>query len=843
MLRLLFLREPMYNELFKKLQLLHEHREELKEHRGFTDDMIDRLGFKSAMPENAKAVRDLMANHDLGQMKEAGILDSGGEPTWQLTKPNILIPFYDKHGEDIIYFRAHKKGLKDVDIPLYIPRGSKGDHCIICESEFKAAAATAWGFHAIGLQGISTFTKDEKLEVIKEYFKDAEFKHAWILWDNEEKTVEGSRYYKPAAGSRYDVEFYAYILSYELAKVCPDIRIACLPDAWRKNDGIDLDDALAWGHTREEIQDVLDAAIPPTTFRNSLKGECKEIVEKKIRRRFFWSPVDVEFGKYVKFKQLKNGDEIRTELSNFTLELTANLRDLDEQVTRRLFIVSDSGKKYGPYDAGDVFSGVQAFKNWISSKGNFWFTGNGADLDQVYRRLCELYDDKITHNPAICGRCPDGYIFANVYIDCDGDMYEAEKPGDIIWKGDTGYLAAPYDEDRKSAEVSINTDKYDWRLAFDRVAANWKTPLIKICLGWIVGSMFRDLIIENAGAFPILFIGGEKSGGKTSLCRMLTSFTGTRNFEINMNSSTKVGIMRSMAYMSNLPVYIDEYRKDRSAFDMNSIFRSAYNNQGAVKGTTESKTQIVRNQIRSSLIMSGEASPDDSGLLSRCIHVTLSGQTLNGNWYKWIESEYKKFSYAYLDIVRQRPKIERKMLDLIEEQRLNYINAWDLEDRYAFDLACCTGPIECVYPDFIERDDEFIETIRVHIQSEQAAAREEQVLNQFLRELSMLHRKDKLFYKDCIDLGSSRGNKGTVIRINLAEAFDSFTEYRRRVGSPLQSDLMTRRTIQNYMQHSGWNRTTRSHDGKVEQVWAKPIKEIEDEYIKENMNNGLLGQD
>ena len=109
----------LYNDLFGLLSLSAEHRQSLKEKRGFTDETIDRCGFKSASADGELAINALEEKYGHEHLIQHGLLSDKGATVNMVLEDKILIPF--KKGSDITYFRAHRNGLKGIVPPLYIP--------------------------------------------------------------------------------------------------------------------------------------------------------------------------------------------------------------------------------------------------------------------------------------------------------------------------------------------------------------------------------------------------------------------------------------------------------------------------------------------------------------------------------------------------------------------------------------------------------------------------------------------------------------------------------------------------------------------------------------------------
>ena len=98
----------IYTELVNRLILLPEHREQLHAKRGFNDELIDKLQFRSCSPDVQTSILSLTQNLSTRELRQAGILIND-EPNPKLLKDNILIPFIE-NGK-VVAIRPHKSAL------------------------------------------------------------------------------------------------------------------------------------------------------------------------------------------------------------------------------------------------------------------------------------------------------------------------------------------------------------------------------------------------------------------------------------------------------------------------------------------------------------------------------------------------------------------------------------------------------------------------------------------------------------------------------------------------------------------------------------------------------------
>jgi len=804
----------IYNRLFERLTLLPEHKKELMEKRGFTEETIQKSGFKSARPENKKIITDLQQEFGEEYLKENGILDDKGNPSKMLTVPNTLIPFYD--GNDISYFRAHKYGMKGRVPPLYHPRGMTiKNYLILAESEFKAAALYQLGFPVIGLQGISMYSK-EHFEDLQKFIEQRKVEKVCLLWDNEDKASKTSKYFKDDPKKRYDVEYYAYITCYQLGNIesVNDCRIATLPSRWRIDGGIDIDKALAAGHTKSEFTEVLKNSKSLQEYRKSWSKECQKICQKKLDRFFFRSPVYIENNCYYAYR-----NKHTTQISNFHLKIEHNYLQENDEYDRGIVIVAKSGSTIGPLSIGpDIFSSPQKFKDWVGRKGDFWFTGNQGDLDQINKRMVEFNEGKIIHTPSISGwyEKGNGYLFNNCFIR-DSEIYPV-KDG-AAWCEDEGFKAKAFDENKSVSEVGLYLGEFDYQEAFKKISENWSGYAHLLSIGWVIANVFADMVIDKYGKFPILMIGGMKESGKTSLCETLCALCGREANTSNAEEATRVGVSREMDYYSNLPVHIDEYRPtSASNKKYESYLRSSYDRQGSVKGLRFNSKQVRRVIVNATLMISGEASPTDSALLTRCVNIIMDRIHLKGNQWSWICANKHKFSAMYRDLAVKRNELGPKFMEMLEFYIKALNEEFKLSQRHALNYGICLSALEVVAPNLVDNPEEFMRWVTTYAQQKQTEADDEHVVSMLLYDLAYLQGDGKM-KDDAFKIHRDSEGKYCVY-MHPKDCFNIWSKYMKDTGRKIPEGFGPS-TISSYLRSGKWRCVSQRKQDGGSRKWYK----------------------
>lgn len=789
------------NDLWERLDLSQAHRESLKINRGFSDATINQARLASAKPENEAIVLELLDDYSVAELEEAGLGDRQNEKlkiaAW-LLRDNILIPTIVD--DKIIYARAHKFGPKNIAPPLFRPAIPPEDKTflVLAESEFKALAAAQLGFFAVGLQGVSQFAGD-RLGELKSFITGSGATLIVILFDNQDKISSDSKYHKPDLKSRYDVEYYEYVLAHEIGKIeGVDCKIARLPDSWRVNGGVDVDGALAAGHTRQEFIDILAAAAIPSQARKAWSKECAEIVERKLKRYFFVSPIEIAFGRYVKITSKQT-----IPISNFTLRIVHNYvedgeTEDEKRVVRGVQIVGEDGAQSQIFDwQPDEIASLPKFLPWLISKGNYHFSGGARSLAEIWKRLATFDDGAIIESPYYIGRYTDVYLSGSCVIDDNGEIHKPrqEHGREIVRAGARSFRPRSIDYLKSHAEHKLYLDEtVDYEDAFHRICDNWGSYSPALGCGWMIASVFADAVFERYRLFPLLFIGGRKEGGKTSLAELYTAFHGTD--ATTADASSQVGMERLLGYYSNMAVWLDEYRaSERMGAKLDAFLRSVYNRQDITKGLRDNTHQVRRMPVRATLMLSGESIPGDAALSTRFIQVIVDKNKMKGHEWKWLCANRWKFSSAYAQWAAARKTKLPEYLDAIDEHRATFVSG-GIDERYALNYAISLAALDIFTPRFSDKLPAFDDFMVEHMAERQTETNESHILAQFLHDIAYCHQHGKLLPRN-LDVSIHEN-----VHAYLPGLWSDWCKFRKDSG--LGTDGFNRMSISQYLRETGW---------------------------------------
>jgi len=829
----------IYSLFIKKAILEDSDRQKLKKDRGFSDETIDLCQFKSCRPENRELINELQTQFGEEALLEAGLLqaaDDGIKPCGQLLGTynsenkfvnNICIPYFNADG-GIFYIRPHKFGLKDKGINIYCPtqKISTDKTWIITESEFKAAAALQFGFPAIGLPGIHSFAVSN-FDRLQEFIINLGINNIVIIFDNEIKTNPEFKNYKPNVLKQWDTQWRAIDICRKLLRKIPDlnsVKIGVLPASWMVEGKIDIDGALAQGRTEGEFKAVIYRAVEWSEYLETLPTIARQIVNRKIylENIISESKAKKRDNCYYIERTIKGGRDAtpticEDRVSNFTMEIRKTLVEGSIHI-REIIIKGRDGNYSKPIVIQKGINILRDFKVWMLCYGDYHFDGNQDDLDQIWKLEGALADDRKILRPEQIGHLrtdeQPGWLFGKDLIIEDGEILLPDKDV-VIWDGLVCYSPRSIREDAVGNHTTIkipiinldNTIKFglpEFKDAVLKIEKNFNNKFIRLAIGWMVACLFSDEIHRKYQCFPILFIGGKREAGKSTLGNWLMAMAGQSDTAGDSLSGTSpAGAERNLTWFSSLPYWLDEYRNNTRIKKWDGFFRNAYQRQAPSKGTLGNS--IKSHSINAGIILSGEETPQDNALLSRCIVIPLASRagrdrSNDDDLFREIESLRTQglLSRLILEVIKVKKKLLPTVLDHIDGWKKRLLNK-GVGERIALNYAI---PAVCYDAIFLRGDKE--EEIKARLEFTQWVVDEshktevekesEHMLAVFMEDLITLHDKLTEYYDVYTQTKESKGKKRMAIHFPTFYSIWSESYKRKGVDEPFK-----RGTILNYI--------------------------------------------
>jgi DNA primase len=728
----------IYERLIDLTDLGDTDRQALKAKRGFTDETIDTFRLRTGGKHLDEIVQQIRAEFPESDLLESGILVevNGVRVTnSQLLEDRILIPYLDENGK-VYYLRPHKLGFKDIGIQPFCRFLLKDnpEHIVLTEGEFKAVALWQWGVPALAIPGISSFGL-KNLDRLTDMLKRYGVKHVTIIFDNEIKDDPTYPNFKPRIEDRYDTQVWSCIMARKLLQAGFVAHVGWLPDTWRQGAKIDWDGALAAGHTREEVLRVINKAVPVSEFIAGLPEEAQFIVKKKVNRHFVRLSIRRDFNRYVAIRA--RGEETYEEpISNFVINIKANYFT-PSGVVRMVQFVNEYGERSDTFALEpDSMAGLNEFKKFCLSKGNYLFKGKTADLTNMWEYEFLNESGEFIFMPDRIGRLDNGvWLFGNMAI-WQGQIYRPDNDG-IIWISGRGYKPqslqmGPSGEAIEDAIPAL----FESNVNIQMIAKNLKQAVggyeAYVGIGWVIAAVFSDDIFTAYKCVPILFPHGKRESGKSTFMRWLMNFFGIETEGYGLAETTQNFIARALSYYSNLGCWFDEYRNEPKVTVKDGYLRSAYNRQLSGKGTATS-FQARGFSVRSALAVSGEEMPRDNGLYTRLVPIQMSANRRDRSMFEWVNKNCTKFSGFVRELIMNYDTYKPRILSAIADLKKALI-ARDVPDRIAENWAICAAS----FYEIVDQDDDFIRWVEQNCQEMKFTRESEHMLNVFWDDINTL---------------------------------------------------------------------------------------------------------
>ncbi|MFA5153607.1 MAG: DUF3854 domain-containing protein [Clostridia bacterium] len=728
----------LYEFIISKGKLSLSHLRELKSKRGFTEDTITKNRLISGGKYLLEIEKELFSEFKQEELFESGICISDGKniqisPT--LLEDKIIIPYLDKNNE-CYYLRVHKLGLKGIPIEIYQLRNLTEKGIILTEGEFKAMAAQQLGIPAIAIPGISSFS-DKHLPKLLGVLNENSVKEICVIFDNENKSDPKLPNYKENPAHRHDTQYYAYYMARILNKEGFRTRIGTLPESWQYKGKIDLDTALAQGKTKEDIQSVIEQSLDPTEYLKSLPSEVATLISKRMARRYFKESIKIEFNRYVATRR-RGKSEWQEPISNFIVKIIAT-HETPEGIIREVVFVNQFGEYSSSFSLEAVdMSGVDSFKTFCLSKGNFIWRGNAEDLANIWEPLFLEDDGRHIIEPDHIGwiESEKMWLFGNVAVKGKEEMRPDKNH--IFWTEKRGLkpLALGVTSGRMTISEGIPYLNLGESPSLTEIRSYLGETIgdmqANACLGWMAAVMFLEDVFDLYGCFPFLFITGRRGSGKSTIAEWLMNFYGLENAGKMAADTTPVGLQRYLAYYSSLPVFVDEYRNVKQVTYKNGFLRNVYNRQSAGKGI-KSDFGVREAKIRGTLLISGEETPEDNALLTRCIVVAITEKSRKINHFNWFMANRIKFSVHVLNVLRNKDNHLQKFIKILNEGK-EYMTGQKLDDRTAINYAIVAAGYAVLFGESVD----FAKWITTEAQRVRQDYQKEQAVEVFLDDLIYL---------------------------------------------------------------------------------------------------------
>lgn len=314
---------------------------------------------------------------------------------------------------------------------------------------------------------------------------------------------------------------------------------------------------------------------------------------------------------------------IETELSNFIGRSEYHITNGTNNSKRIICLQRNTGETY-LIEVQSSEMKPESFEVILKSK-QCTFYGGAYELKRIFAYWMDNEQQAEIISALGWSYTNHFYSFSNGIFDPDSrKWYPVDEVGIVKVKDKKFFLPAfsqshindpDYDNERKFRYIPGQIGFTEWaELYYKAYGSNGA-----IAIQFLILSLFWDIVFNQVGFFPFLFLFGAFGTGKTSLTESLLRVFGLDFIGTPINNASQVGLSRTIASRNNTIYYLKEYTQD-SDDSVQDLFLTAYDGSGRTTGikSNDNRTQVAA--IKSALMIDGNSLPTQkSAVLSRMI--------------------------------------------------------------------------------------------------------------------------------------------------------------------------------------------------------------------------------
>lgn len=318
-------------------------------------------------------------------------------------------------------------------------------------------------------------------------------------------------------------------------------------------------------------------------------------------------------------------DEGIERLSNFILRPLYHLPDAN---TRSFIIINEYGYEKKISVPQEKFSSCQAFGTLIEREGCFVWLGKPEKWNKIKEYLYTI--TPLARTIRQLGYHPESGCFAFADGLHDGKTFHPVDELGMVSYGGYHYKLRAFASENKDKELYEKMLKYshdntDTLHTFVQRLITVFGEGAKIAFAWALAVLFRDIIFETDGTFPLLNIFGLRGSGKTNLALAITSlYYVMKDDPAKLTNTTIASLNLMFPIFSNSILVLDEYTNLLSDSKM-ELLKGIYGGTGNTKTeqTDDNEREVVKKRVPCGLLFTGQHQPNhDTALFTRCVHLT-----------------------------------------------------------------------------------------------------------------------------------------------------------------------------------------------------------------------------
>lgn len=376
------------------------------------------------------------------------------------------------------------------------------------------------------------------------------------------------------------------------------------------------------------------------------------------------------------FRRDSEGNTVN--VSNFVLTPLFHKFDQDDN-TRIIKIDNGIGAPEIAEMPSKALISVDQFRNFLFDKGAFFFDGNKQHLDKLNRKY--LFQFPKAFELKTLGWQPEGF-FAFFNYSFNGVLKEYNEVG-IVQHDDKHYFSPASSEiykDYRKEDDMYENDRFLNYVKADIDFSRWCQLMNSVyeehsfaAIGYVLVSLFRDLVFAVDNNCPHLYSYGQSQSGKSKYAESISNLFFNEMPGFNLNSGTDFAFAARLSRFRNCPVFFNEFDDSVVKDEWFQALKGAYDGEGRERGKGGSKKKTEIQKVNCSIMLVGQylSTKDDNSILSRSIMEVFHK--------KKDRSQDAIDSYNYLKMAEKQglSSILTELLDHRKDLDKNYYNLFN----------------------------------------------------------------------------------------------------------------------------------------------------------------------
>lgn len=376
-----------------------------------------------------------------------------------------------------------------------------------------------------------------------------------------------------------------------------------------------------------EFKEIVKKTIEKSLLQNKPEEQTYEYNLPKHVDREEW----LKNGFYEETNQGKagyyfhNNNGTHTQQSNFIINPLFHI--YSQKDNKRLIEINNGTIKSIMEMPSQAMTRVESFSSAVYDEGHYLFYGSKAHLMKILNKISSNFP--LCYELKILGWQQEGfYAYSNAIW---FQSIESMDEYGIVKVKDKNYFSPSVStiyKDIRKDDDEFENDRY---LVYQKCTISFKewAELIRTvypdkfhyCFGFILISLFRDIVFKLDNNCPLLYCYGKKDSGKTKMAESISAFFFHDLKGFNLNHGTDFAFASRLTRFRNCIVLFEEFDDNTIKPDRFQSLKGAYDGTGRERGRGGKRDRSEIMHINSSPLLTGQylSTVDDNALLSRCL--------------------------------------------------------------------------------------------------------------------------------------------------------------------------------------------------------------------------------